>query len=501
MPSSVKATSPIMKTLLAVGSLVALFVAYELLWGLALYSNLLRFAINTPMLTGVIAGVALVSMSFYGAQRRDGQPKKGFRLVAGSVLVLGGLIGMLVGNPLRKSAWAKGYEATLTRTLTAPDSNFLPRRVLPEAVADQFARGLQTDARFVYESIHPTVSTSKGTEGRLVWQTAASPNSITTYFTNGVTMIAEVDADTTSPQVVEHQVNLPAGGENNYNSFAHIINRSIDPLAEVMPPVYDIARREAIVPLVHWVWGIPALKGVVVFDSTGQTSTMTVAAAGQRYPHLRLYPESLVRWEAETWGSWRSGFVGHFTKNGLYALAETPGSTPPTLLDDAARALWVVSLEPMGRSFGLAGILFIDPSTGKRTFWDTKDAGYMSPSRATQVAESDPRISFMKNAEAFEPKLAIRNGHVSFLVPVGPSNGSQVQTLVLVDGKSRAVVVAPTVSLLFNPVSTSAASVTGEGAGTTGGSVAAQLASLRAQMVETLRQFDALATEVAKTTP
>ncbi|MGI9090615.1 MAG: hypothetical protein ACR2GG_05885, partial [Gemmatimonadaceae bacterium] len=166
--------------------------------------------------------------------------------------------------------------------------------------------------------------------------------------------------------------------------------------------------------------------------------------------------------------TWRSGIMGHFNKRGVLELADIGGNPPPTLLDDPRHAWWVVPMEPVGRSYGLAGLLFIDPSSGRGIFWNTASQNVMSPSRAIGVAEGDPRIAQLKDAAALEPILAIIHGQVNWLVPIAPSSRSQVQSLALVNAHDRSTVVAPTFAQVFAPP-------TQDATGLTGGTRAAQV--------------------------
>jgi hypothetical protein len=455
-------------------------------WWLGFVQFWLRVALNSPM-----AVTSLVLLGVTGARAIITQ-RVSTPLVGATVLAV---LAMFVATPVRYTTWARTYEQGLRRSETAPFTTIVPGRVLPQSVADQFSRSLQTDPRFVYEDIHPTVSTAPGVAGRLVWQTAVHPNSIGAYFTDGLTMVAEVDADTTSPRVQEHRLDLPVGGEGNFNSFARIIHRHIAPLDRALPPVYDIARREAVVPLLRVVWGIPSMTGLVVFSHTGEVTRYSWQLAQERYPHLRLYPEDLVRWEVETWGRWRQGLMGFFTKREVYKIGSGTGSPPPTLLDDDKQALWVVPLEPKGNSFGLAGVVFVSPVSGERWWWQTTKAGFMSPSRAVQVAVGDPRINSLKNASAFEPKMWLQDGDLSYLVPVGPGDASQVQTLARVNARTRETRVAPAISLLLDGVAQGASALQAQD---TTGTVAGDITALRGQLQQALRALDALEARVSR---
>lgn len=472
-------------TLLAVLAVVLLALA-ALGWWLGFVQFWLRVALDSPLACALIVLLAIAGIRTIITQRMS------WALSGLAALVL---VTALVARPLRYGAWAREYEAGLKRSESAPFATLVPGRVLPQSVADQFSRSLQTDPRYVYENIHPTVSTAPGVAGRLVWQTAVSPNSIGAYWSDGLSMVAEVDADTTSPRVQEHRLDLPVGGEGNFNSFARIISRRIAPLDRALPPVYDIARREAVVPLLRVVWGIPRMTGLVVFTQAGDVTRYSWEVAQQRYPHLRLYPEDLVRWEVETWGSWRQGLLGFFSKREVYKIGSGTGSPPPTLLDDDERALWVVPLEPKGNSFGLAGVVFVNPVSGERWWWQTTKAGFMSPSRAVQVAVGDPRINSLKNASAFEPKMWLQDGDLSYLVPVGPSDASQVQTLARVNARTRETRVAPAMSLLMDGVAQGASALQAQD---TVGSVAGDITALRAQLQEALRALDALEARVTR---
>jgi len=455
-------------------------------WWLGWVQFWLRAAIDSPLPVMLVSlGIATVLRTV--RTRRISMP------LAGATLLV--LVATVVAPPLRYTAWARQYEAGLRKSDAAPFATIIPGRVLPQDVADQFSRSLQTDPRYVYEDIHPTVSTAPGVAGRLVWQTAVNPNSIGAYFTNGLSMIAEVDADTTAPRVKEHRLDLPVGGEGNFNSFSRIIHRRIAPLDRTLPPVYDIARREAIVPLVRSVWGIPRMTGLVVFTQSGEVTHYPWSAAQERYPHLRLYPEALVRWEVDTWGDWRQGLLGFFTKREVYEIGSGTGSPPPTLLDDDEQALWVVPLEPKGNSFGLAGVIFVSPVTGERWWWQTTKAGFMSPSRAVKVAVGDPRINSLKNASAFEPKMWLQNGELSYLVPVGPGDASQVQTLARVNARTRETRVAPAISLLMDGVAQGASTLQAQDST---GSLAGDIKALRGQLQEALRALDALEARVTR---
>ena len=458
-------------------------------WWLGWVQVWLRVAINSPLATAMIA-LLLATGAHAVRTRRLSVP-----LVGATLLVL---VASAVAAPIRYTAWAKTYEAGLRRSDTAPFATIVPGRVLPQDVADQFSRSLQTDPRYVYEDIHPTVSTAPGIAGRLVWQTAVNPNSLGAYFTNGLSMIAEVDADTTAPRVQEHRLDLPVGGEGNFNSFSRIIHRRIAPLDRTLPPVYDIARREAVVPLVRSVWGIPRMTGLVVFTQSGEVTRYPWQAAQERYPHLRLYPEALVRWEVDTWGDWRQGLLGFFTKREVYEIGSGTGSPPPTLLDDDKHALWTVPLEPKGNSFGLAGVVFVSPVTGERWWWQTTKAGFMSPSRAVKVAVGDPRINSLKNASAFEPKMWLQNGELSYLVPVGPSDASQVQTLARVNARTRETRVAPAISLLMDGVAQSRSTLQAQDST---GTLAGDITALRGQLMEALRALDALEARATRSAP
>jgi len=455
-------------------------------WWLGWVQFWLRAAIDSPLPVMLVA-LVLSTVLRTVRTRRISMP------LAGATLLV--LVATVVAPPLRYTAWARQYEAGLRKSDAAPFATIIPGRVLPQDVADQFSRSLQTDPRYVYEDIHPTVSTAPGVAGRLVWQTAVNPNSIGAYFTNGLSMIAEVDADTTAPRVKEHRLDLPVGGEGNFNSFARIIHRRIAPLDRTLPPVYDIARREAIVPLVRSVWGIPRMTGLVVFTQSGEVTHYPWSAAQERYPHLRLYPEALVRWEVDTWGDWRQGLLGFFTKREVYEIGSGTGSPPPTLLDDDEQALWVVPLEPKGNSFGLAGVIFVSPVTGERWWWQTTKAGFMSPSRAVKVAVGDPRINSLKNASAFEPKMWLQNGELSYLVPVGPGDASQVQTLARVNARTRETRVAPAISLLMDGVAQGASTLQAQDST---GSLAGDIKALRGQLQEALRALDALEARVTR---
>lgn len=438
---------------------VVLAILAALGWFFGTIQGLLRIALDTPL--PLLLGVLWLGASIVTLRRR----RRGLGGAAPQVfaIALGLFIFALdaVAYPIRITNWAQRYEHSLTKSNGAPEADFLPRRVLPMEVADQFARGAQADAQFVYGEIHPTLATSPLNRGRLVWQAASRPNSFIGTWTSGLKSIVEVDADTTKPEVHVYQMNLPLGGEGNVNDFALVIHRSIDPFSEVLPPVYDVGARQAIVPLVRTIWGIPRYEGVVVFDAAGNTSKLDWHAAAARYPHLRLYPESLVRWQADAWGTWRSGIMGFFNKRGVLELADIGGNPPPTLLDDPRHAWWVVPMEPVGKSFGLAGLLFIDPSSGHGTFWNTASQNVMSPSRAIGVAEGDPRIAQLKDAAALEPILAIIHSQVNWLVPIAPSSRSQVQSLALVNAHDRSTVVAPTFAQVFAPATQDASGVTG----------------------------------------
>lgn len=458
-------------------------------WWLGWVQFWLRAAIDSPLAVTLVA-LVLTTVLRTVRTRRISLP------LAGATLLV--LVASVVAPPLRYTAWARQYEAGLRKSDAAPFATIIPGRVLPQDVADQFSRSLQTDPRYVYEDIHPTVSTASGVAGRLVWQTAVNPNSIGAYFTNGLSMIAEVDADTTAPRVKEHRLDLPVGGEGNFNSFSRIIHRRIAPLDRTLPPVYDIARREAIVPLVRSVWGIPRMTGLVVFTQSGEVTRYPWSAAQERYPHLRLYPEALVRWEVDTWGDWRQGLLGFFTKREVYEIGSGTGSPPPTLLDDDEQALWVVPLEPKGNSFGLAGVIFVSPVTGERWWWQTTKAGFMSPSRAVKVAVGDPRINSLKNASAFEPKMWLQNGELSYLVPVGPGDASQVQTLARVNARTRETRVAPAISLLLDGVAQGASTLQAQDST---GSLAGDIKALRGQLLDALRALDALEARATSRAP
>jgi hypothetical protein len=449
-------------------------------WWLGFVQLWLRVALDSPLAVTLVVLVMVTGLHTMLRERLSPV------LVGAIVLVC---VAMVVAVPLRYTAWADQYEAGLRSSEVAPFATLVPGRVLPQDVADQFSRSLQTDPRYVYEEIHPTVSTAPGVAGRLVWQTAVHPNSIGAYFTSGLQMVAEVDADTTSPRVQEHRLDLPVGGEGNLNSFKRIIHRRIAPLDRALPPVYDVARREAVVPLVRSVWGIPRLTGLVVFTQSGEVTRYPWSVAQERYPHLRLYPEALVRWEVDTWGDWRQGLMGFFSKREVYKVGSGTGSPPPTLLDDDEQALWVVPLEPKGNSFGLAGVIFVSPVTGERWWWQTTKAGFMSPSRAVQVAVGDPRINSLKNATAFEPKMWLQDGELSYLVPVGPGDASQVQTLARVDARSRETRVAPAMSLLMDGVAQGASALMAQDSV---GTLAGDITALRGQLQEALRALDAL---------
>ncbi len=455
-------------------------------WWLGWVQFWLRVTLDSPLAVGLMALLVATALHAAGTKRVS-RPLLGVTLLV--------LVAIVVAPPLRYTAWARQYEAGLRRGEVAPFATIVPGRVLPQDVADQFSRSLQTDPRYVYEDIHPTVSTAPGTAGRLVWQTAVSPNSVGAYFTDGLSMVAEVDADTTAPRVQEHRLELPVGGEGNFNSFARIIHRGIAPFDRTLPPVYDVARHEAVVPLVRSVWGIPRMTGLVVFAQSGEVTRYPWAAAQERYPHLRLYPEDLVRWEVDTWGDWRQGLLGFFTKREVYEIGSGTGSPPPTLLDDRAQALWAVPLEPKGNSFGLAGVVFVSPVSGERWWWQTAKAGFMSPSRAVQVAVGDPRINSLKNASAFEPKMWLQDGELSYLVPVGPGDASQVQTLARVNARTRETRVAPAISLLFDGVAQGASTLQAQDSS---GSLAGDLKALRGQLMEALRALDALEARVTR---
>ncbi len=432
-------------------------------WFFGTIQGLLRIALGTPL--PLLLALIWIGASIATIQRRR-SGRTGIRPQVHAI-ALGLLLVLLdtIAYPIRMTNWAARYESSLARTTVAPESEFLPRRVLPMEVADQFARGAQTDAQFVYGEIHPTLGTAPLNRGRLVWQAASRPNSFIGTWTSGLRSIVEVDADTTKPEVHVYQMDLPVGGEGNINDFALVIHRSIDPLSEVLPPVYDVGARQAIVPLVRTIWGIPRYEGVVVFDAAGNTTKLDWHAAAARYPHLRLYPESLVRWQADAWGSWRSGVMGYFNKRGVLELANIGDNPPPTLLDDPHHAWWVVPMEPVGKSFGLAGLLFVDPSSGNGVFWNTASQNVMSPSLAIGVAEGDPRIAQLKDAAALEPILAIIHGQVNWLVPIAPSSRSQVQSLALVNAHDRSTVVAPTFAQVFAPPSQDACGIVGSGKG------------------------------------
>jgi hypothetical protein len=466
-------------------------------WYMGFVQALLRLALNNPSTALFVTGLLLLVIASVVRDRRGSHGRVVERIATACCAV--SLI-LLVMYPFRITTWAQEYERGTTHTTTAPQRTFLPRRVLPMDVAEQFARGAQNDSRYSYEALHPTVSTVGAVPGRrLVWQAAAQPNSFVGYWSSGVDHIIEVDADTTRPTVQTYPMHLPRGGEGNFNDFQLVIHRSLDPLSEVGPPVYDLAAGVAIVPLVRWVWGVPRFRGLAVFDTAGTATLVSRSDAAARYPHLRLYSEALVRWEAETWTGWRSGFTGRFlTQAGVFEIAEVGDNPPPTLLDNAEQSTWVVPLEPKGQSYGLAGLLFVDPTSGARTWWNTGGTQVVSPSRALGIAMGDMRISQLKDAHPKEPKLAIRDGQIHWLVPIVPSSNSQVQSLVLVNATSREVVVAPTAAQVFAPVAKDAAGVTNAGSPSVGsaGSGAGVTAQLRA-IQQTLRllqaQVDSLA--------
>lgn len=470
-------------SLRALGALVLLALA-ALGWWIGFVQFWLRVVLDSPLAVAFVT-LMLATVMHAAVKNRVSKP-----LMAATLLVV---VAIVIALPMRYTAWADEYEEGLRRSEAAPFATIVPGRVLPQEVADQFSRSLQTDPRYVYEDIHPTVSTAPGVAGRLVWQTAVQPNSMGAYFSDGLSMVAEVDADTTAPRVQEHRMDLPVGGEGNFNSFARIINRRIAPLDRALPPVYDIERREAVVPLVRSVWGIKRMTGLVVFTQAGEVTRYPWDVAQQRYPHLRLYPEDLVRWEVEKWGDWRQGLLGFFSKREVYKIGSGTGSPPPTLLDDDERALWVVPLEPKGNSFGLAGVIMVNPVSGERWWWQTTKAGFMSPSRAVQVAVGDPRINSLKNASAFEPKMWLQDGELSYLVPVGPGDASQVQTLARVNARTRETRVAPAMSLLMDGVAQGATALQAQDST---GSVAGDITALRAQLQQALRALDALEARV-----
>lgn len=421
---------------------IVLFFIFSLVgWLLGFDQAVLRIAVDSPFITAIVLSSALAFL--FSLAGRMSAPWIGF-------IFLLAIVGV-VSYPIRMANWAQGYEHALSHRTSAPDTNFLPRRVLPIEVADQFARGAQTDAQYVYGDLQPTLATSPLNKGRLVWQAASQPNSFVGHFTSGLSSIVEVDADTTKRNTTVYPMNLPRGGEGNFNDFALIIHRTIDPIAQVLAPVYDVSRHEAIVPLVHLVWGIPSFHGLVVFDATGTITRLTLAQGVKRYPTLRLYPEELVNWQASKWGAWRSGVSGHFTKKNVLELADIGGNPPPTLLDDTNRATWVVPMEPQGKSYGLAGLLFVDPATGHGTFWNTASQNVISPSQAISIAEGDARVAQLKNSVALEPKLAIIHGQINWLVPIAPANQSQIQSLALVNAHDRSMTVAPTFAQVFAP--------------------------------------------------
>lgn len=392
-------------------------------WWFGTVQEFLRFLINWPGFAVALVGALVVAVGISSFSRTT-------RWRGIAIIAVGALIGC--AYLIRLSLWATAFDRRLGESTQPPDSTFLPRRVLPWYVADQFARRSLTDSRYVLGSLQPTMAP----DGRLVWQAALVPNSLGTYFTRGVSEVIEVDADTTRPDVRRIPIQLPRGGEGNFMSFYRLIARTIAPLSEMQEPVYDTHARTALVPLIRWIWGIPSFHAVVRFDSVGQVAVLTPLEAARQHPHLRLVPEAMVYWQASRWGDWRRGLFGPITKRGLLEIAGLGNAPRPILLDNRQRASWVVPMEPQGQSFGLAGVLFVDAQTGAVRWWNTADQSVQSPSQAVRVAADDPRIALLKNSVPAEPKLGILGGRVHYLVPILPASGSQVQKLAVVDATS-----------------------------------------------------------------
>ncbi len=400
---------------------VILLLGFFVLWLLEGVQFVLRFLLFAPFW-----GLTIISFLLFALRR-----KKGW-LIAGFLTFLIALL----GTPIRMVWWAGTFEQQFASEPILSLQNFYHRRIIPREVADHYARRSLTDSRYVLGELHPTMTA----KGRLVWQAPVLPNSLEGKLSFGIDRVLEVLADTAEPAVDIYDIQLPWGGEGNFWNFHRLIAWWYDPLSEPQPPVYDVEHRVALIPLLRWYWRVPVFHGVFRVDSTGDFTFLSPEEAAAKYPHLRLFPAALIRWQAETWGLWRAGILSrYFTKEGLYEVADIGPNPAPLLLDNHDQSLWVVPMEPVGKSFGLTGLLFCDAVTGTLFFWNTADKHIMSPSRALEVALGYEEIAILKNTTAVEPKLTIANGKIYWVVPIVPLNASQIQKLALVDAASGKV--------------------------------------------------------------
>ncbi len=430
-------------------------------------------------LMGFVASpLSLVALGLvlFGAWRIRGQLKR-FRLIPSgdgnysvkadrwswrAVSLYGLLIGLvMIGLGIEREARLAVTAHRIDYAVRPDLPTFEPLRLTPKAVAQRYA-----DDTFQNPQEHLGDSQIVLVGDRLKRVFPRLPDGAILTLVNKLTGFVVVDVGTLERNVTIEDAKFQiAEGIQIFDNLFYRLPLKRFFVDYSNEPIYlpdDQGGWVTVVPYVRYrgfPFTVPEWGGVMLIHQDGSMEDLTPEQAAAR-PYLagnRLYPKELTHWYAASY-AYRGGLLNKwFLHRNETEVVSLEGEESILHVATTEGFKQLVVAEPYGRSYGIYRIFVFDATTGKREVLEFDQSSQLTgPVAAADYIRKEFPTYDWSLFRLSEPRPVLRNGSLSWLFSVVPSDAAGIATMAVLDAKTNGVFQAKTADELRSVLAGSA---------------------------------------------
>jgi len=321
-------------------------------------------------------------------------------------------------------------------------------RYLPMEVAETYGKNKVQESEIVLGNFEPIIYN----DGKLDWVAPRIPNGFWRSLLSQADGFALIKSDG-SVKMVNQTMTYGEGMYVEDNIFwqLHFKKYFVD-----VPEIYytyDESTKEVlgVAPYLGYKMDYPIMmpywEGVFVFHSNGKIEEFTPEQA-QALPYLkgqRIFPEDLAKLQVESWAYKYGAWTYWFDNRDKIQIPNIHNSSNqmPYLIPTSNGPKWFVATEPVGSSYGVFKIFFVDAHSGLFEIYELpKDSALIGPNRGWEYIKSARSDIKWGNITILEPRPVVNKGTLYWMVSltsVSESGYGSVGETFLVNAKTTEV--------------------------------------------------------------
>lgn len=333
------------------------------------------------------------------------------------------------------AAYALANNVQVQELKALPDTTGI--RYMPKDVAHAFARNEMNDSTVELGPMHPI-----DINNQLNWVAALVPHGFPntwTRQTSGIVMIQPEGSTKVTRQAFRFGEGMSVRDDVRWQLFRH---RYLMDQTEIY---YQINGDEVLTlaPYITYYYSFPVMLpqwgGVFVIHPNGTIEDLNPqqAQADGRFKDQRLYPELLARKIGEAW-EYHNGIFNKWWFHRDQAMIPTIADSDnqmPYLLPTTQGPQWFFAFEPVGRTYGVLKVMYLDARTGAvRIYTPSPEATpLIGVNRAASYARTRYNTVNWQNNVAFEPRPIVRKDAIYWMLSVTNSDHASINSTVLVN--------------------------------------------------------------------